>query len=229
MLQITLALLLDLEMMRIVVLLLFAGVVCGGALFAGPLYREYVERDLSRQTLQALNEKGWHGARISYDHLTLKAQVVDQAGKIGREIDREIWGAYLPPNAIKANLRPPANLTISINRESKSVVMRGTLPGSELRQALQKAVADAEGISGIDNIIVIDDRLASPSWKEAAPKFITAFINANGTEKMTLNGSGGLKIEGRVDFEAIKERLGKQGRVFSKVENLLQVSESKKN
>lgn len=223
------ALLLAIEMMRFVVLLLFAGVVFGGALFVGPLYREYVEQDLSRQTRRVLNEKGWHGTRISYDHLTVKAQVIEQAGKVGREIDREVWGAYLPPNAIKANLRPPANLIISINRETKSVVLRGTLPDSKLRQVLQKAVADAEGISEVDNIIVIDNRLASPAWSEAAPTFITAFINAKGTEKMTLNPIGGLKLEGSVDFEMIKTRLGKQGGIFSKVENLLQINPSKKN
>ncbi len=215
--------------MRFLVLLLFlASVLCGG-LLVRPLYKDYIENDLSHQTRKLLDQQGWHGIQISYDHLSPNARgaSVYNRTKVIRAIDRNIWGAYVDPDSIKASTLSPAKVILNIDRESKLVVLSGTVPNREIRKKIQQAAAASRWTPEIDNILLVDDRLPLPSWSDAAPGFITRFINTDGTTGLTLSDAGGLVLEGRVDFKKIRESLGKAGATFSSVKNLLEVTKSK--
>ncbi len=212
--------------MRFFVLLLFLTLVLCGGFLVKPVYIEYIETDLTHQTRQLLNEKGWRGIQVSYDHLSPVASgtSVLSRSKVIRAIDRNVWGAYVDPRSIKASTLSPAKLNLSINRQSNLVVLSGTVPNRDIRRIIQQAAAASSLAPEVDNILLVDDRLPSPSWEDSAPAFITKFINTNGTTGFTLSDTDGLILEGRVDLKQIKEDLEKAGTGFSKVKNLLQVS-----
>lgn len=214
--------------MRLFVLLLFLALVLCGGFLVKPVYIEYIEIDLTRQTHQLLDEKDWRGIQISYDHLSPVASgtSVLNRSKVIRAIDRNIWGAYVDPRSIKASTLSPAKLNLSINRQSKLVILSGTVPNRDIRRIIQQAAAVSNLAPEVDNILLVDDRLPSPSWEGPAPAFITKFINTNGTTGFTLSDADGLILEGQVDLKQTKEDLGKAGASFSKVKNLLQVSDS---
>ena len=214
-------------MMRLLVLLLFAGGVYFGGLWVGPVYRNYLETGLTVRTAELLEEKGLRGVKVSYDYLSVKASGNYEPGKVAREIDKGVWGAYVAPNAVKGSLKAPSKLVISVDRQSGKVILRGTVPDSSLRKTLQQAVKSAGAFSEVDNILLIDDSVASPSWKNAVAGFIRKFLETPGTTRLTLNDIDGLKLEGTVEFQKIKDRLEKAGASFSRVENLLEVGRVK--
>lgn len=215
--------------MRFSVPLLFIALVLCGGLLAKPVYKNYIENDLSSQTRKLMDEKGWHGVQVSYDHLSPIASgaSIYSRTKIIRAIDRNVWGAYVDPDTIKSSTLSPAKLVITIDRESKLVVLSGTIHDRDTRRKLKQAAAASRWGPEVDNILLVDDRLPSPSWADAAPPFITRFVNTVGTTGLTLSDAGGLILEGRVDFKKISDSLTKAGSAFSKVENLLEVSKSK--
>jgi len=199
----------------LVIVVLFCLAVAGSAFLAKVGLRGNVETELESQAIAALQEAGYTGVKVEFDHLNGNVSgYVDrpeEVAKVFSVLGAKVPAAYWPaPEESELEIRPtlPPKLRVVREEGSDRAKIEGTLSdGDESARALLGArIHSLPGIAEVDNAVTLDPMyLPFPKMAEFASLVSGLFAHPGAAGIMLEKGV--LTIAGTLPNDGLKAGL----------------------
>ena len=199
----------------LVIVVLFCLAVAGSAFLAKVGLRGNVEAELESQAIAALQEAGYTGVKVEFDHLNgnVSGHVdrPEEVAKVFSFLGAEVPTAYWPaPEASKLEVRPtlPPRLRVVRESGSDSAKIEGALSAGEesARSLLGARIRALPGIGVVDNAVTLDPMyLPFPKMAEFA-SLVSGMLAHPGPVEIALE-EGVLKLAGTLPNDGLKAGL----------------------
>ena len=199
----------------LVIVVLFCLAVAGSAFLAKVGLRGNVEAELESQAIAALQEAGYAGVKVEFDHLNgnVSGHVdrPEEVAKVFSVLGAKVPTAYWPaPEASKLEVRPTLTPRLRVVRESgsDSAKIEGALSAGEesARSLLAARIRSLPGIGVVDNAVTLDPMyLPFPKMAEFA-SLVSGMLAHPGPVEIALE-EGVLKLAGTLPNDGLKAGL----------------------
>jgi len=193
-------------------LIIFSLLILCGSLASSAFRQSLRERAkqarFSKELENGVNESG---KQFEHFFVPLAGTLSPAPGKslTIEHIKNEIWGVRVDQSANhKPEKEPESEFSALLSNEG-GIELKGRVHSARLKSHLESAARESVGTVQVKNHLVVVADLKAPGWTERAPDFLKNFFSFSGVREIEIN-AGGVRMEGAVLSNEVREKLGEQ-------------------
>ncbi|MCB1204257.1 MAG: OmpA family protein [Verrucomicrobiae bacterium] len=199
----------------LLIVILFCAALAGSTFLAKVGLRNSVEKEMQVQSLAVLEEAGFGGVEVTFDHLDAALSgYVDRPEDLPRVVEllkEKVPAAYWPePGECHISVRPtlPPRLKVTRAAEETNVRIEGTLAAGDeaVRNLLGSRLHVLSGVDTVDNAVELDAMVLPFTKMAEFASLASGLLSHPGAVTVALE-EGKLSVSGTLPNEGLKKGL----------------------